>query len=354
MSNSMTQMKELENRAYKVNIKRSDIEIIYCILKACEKRERSPRILRKARITRLQWEDHNFLIKDGYLREETFGPIKFYHLDKKGRKYIRNFDKFREYVNDPNILPEENIKLGEIPEPKQKPPYLVYHEKLSTMLRKLSEIDSKKVRKVVRSFNDFIPSPGGYGIGIDDRLAITMNIGKRIALNIWSKDPDSTNYSRIYSLNRFPPEVLAYLPKYIKDKVMKTLEEVEKRSRDTTLRKFKSVKTLELKQPPEPKKISEQSIKSKEIHKEVTLIRPPITKPDNEQTILNEAAKFLDEKMTPIKRYQREDIENFLRLIPQITLSPHNLFDKLKRTGTLREYIKFRQSYYELKKQPEN
>ena len=126
---------DLEKQTYEVDVKTEDIqsskrraefEILYTIFKAVEIEGKIYHILERAGVSFNQWKKYN-LVKRGFIEEKSLSEI--YVLKEKARKFIEEFDGIIKL----GVVPEENIKLREIPKKPPSPKPIVLDDSLKSM-----------------------------------------------------------------------------------------------------------------------------------------------------------------------------------------------------------------------------
>ena len=242
MPKHITEIEQLEEKTFNVDEKvgsttnsqmggkRRGHELIYVILKAVQAEDRITRILKRADINNAQWKKHKFLIDKGYINEDT-KDVTTYSLGKKGEAYIEWFDSGIKALGcDPDIFPEKNIQLKKIEieekSVKRKIISYKYRGRILNILKELSQIDRKKVKRVLRDVYNYSPALPGYCIQISPSISLILRLGKHPSFEILGKIPDSTDYSIIYRSAYSPVEVLDDLSTEIKE-IIKTLKELK-------------------------------------------------------------------------------------------------------------------------------
>jgi len=376
MPDSETEMKRLEKKPFEVDIKeesktkippkksrRQNIEIIYSILKACEDGAIETHVLYRANINLAKWKElYGFLVKGGYMREETKDSSTIYTTEKKGRKLIGFLDNLREFTDyNPEIISNDNIKLRlllqKIPTQKsvphdvhserQKPVfYDVYYDQLSTILGELNQTDSKIIKKALITLDKYTPVAGGFSIQVNPNLSVILRRGKSPSIQILVKSNDSISYSIVYSSSDSSPEVWNGLPKGTKGDTIKTLQELEDRSRLIISEKYEEVKAI----------APEGLTKTEDSSRQVAPIKFKPEMSYGEQRLLNEAETFLNTKMTRLKHYGEDNVERLLSLfikeggnVSQPALDTSSLFNNLRKIGVLREYRLMGRTCYKLR-----
>jgi len=381
MPDPKKRMEQLEKRTFEADIKegstvkktqdrgnRSNLELVYCFLKACEAGGTKTRILYRANINIKQWNKLEFLLDDGYAREEIHGDSRIFALEERGRELIEIIDTLREFTDyNPRIISDENIKLREIPQKtptqksvphdayseRQKPvSYDVYHDKLSTILGELNQTDSKIIKKALITLGRYTPIAGCYNIQVNPNLSVILKRGKSPNIQILLKDPDSISHSIVYSSSDSSPEIWNDMSKETKEDTIKTLQELGDRSRLIISEKYVEVKTVKPESVTKLEDTSRQVAPSKLVS-EVSY---------NERRTLNGAENFLNTKMSRLKHYGEDDVERLLTLFIKEELkntslhsdSPSGLFDSLLNARILIRYCSGHTECYKLRENPQS
>jgi predicted transcriptional regulator len=329
--------------------RRSNVEIIYSILKACESGAKITEIIYRVVITTTKWKELEFLLHDGYLREDLCDGSKVFTAEERGKDFIKRVDDFREFTGyNPRIIPDKNIQLRQIPKKTEQKPisHIVYPDRLSTVLRDLSQINSKIMKGAVRTFDGVLSYLRGYHIQISPSLVLVLKKRKRVSFEILQRESNSSVYSRVYSSAFYPPEDWYNLPTETQEGVISKLEELKKRSRLIMSRKYIPEKTVVQKNLTTPEYAPGQVISTK----------PTPRTHYTDQRVLDATKKFLSDKMTSLKHYKEEDVKRLLSLFVKeggelsLSLDPSSLFNSLRRVGLLGEYKLMGGTYYELRK----
>jgi len=197
-----SEFEDLEKQTYEVDVKtediqsskrRAELEILYTIFKAVEIEGKIYHILERTGVSFNQWKKYD-LVKRGFIEEKSLSEI--YVLKEKARKFIEEFDGIIKL----GVVPEENIKLREIPKKpsRQIPSYEIGWRK---KLQELGEINFGIFVHVIESLRGSHVSRPFYSVPIDEHYKIHIRRGDSPHIVIYNRPSPESDFRRYKSKN---------------------------------------------------------------------------------------------------------------------------------------------------------